>query len=128
MMESKEQRRIKVLVKEDLQKLFNCDRSKMNEIMHSKKRPPVIKIGREFYTTQKQIEQYFNHVDKREIGFNILHKKDLMELFRMGRTKFFEFIKIGSLPVKIIGQDYSISEQSLEKWFADFVGEEIKFK
>lgn len=125
---------IKVLGRSELSELFNCDRFKMNEIMSSVNRPPVVYIGRDYYTTEQQMIEYFEleEIKKKSknkayktqfMGYNfysdlkILYKKDLMEMFNMGKTKFREFIKTGTLPVKIIGQECYITEKKLQEWF-----------
>lgn len=36
--------------------IFNCGRTKMSEIMHSKDKPPVVHIGGEYYSTEKQMK------------------------------------------------------------------------
>ena len=37
-------KQIKILDREEMMKIFNCGRTKMNEIMHSKDKPPVVYI------------------------------------------------------------------------------------
>jgi hypothetical protein len=125
---------IKVLDRDELQKLFNCDRFKMNQIMSSDNRPPVVYIGRDYYTTEQQMIEYFeleenkkkckNKIAKTQVmGYNfysdlrVLYKKDLMKMFNIGRTKFLEFIKTETLPVKTIGQECYITEKKLQEWF-----------
>ena len=125
---------IKILGRAELQKLFKCDRFKMNQIMSSDNRPPVVYIGRDYFTTEQQMIEYFeleenkkkckNKIVKTQVmGYNfysdlkVLYKKDLMKMFNMGRTKFLEFIKTETLPVKIIGQECYITEKKLQEWF-----------
>ncbi len=125
---------IKVLGRQELMKLFNCDRFKMNEIMNSDNRPPVVYIGRDYYTTEQQMIEYFEREDnnkrrKNKVSNNqvmgyefysdlkVLYKKDLMKMLKMKRTKFLEFIKTGTFPVKVIGQECYITEKKLQEWF-----------
>ncbi|AQR89471.1 helix-turn-helix domain protein [Clostridium saccharobutylicum] len=125
---------IKVLGRAELMKLFNCDRFKMNEIMSSEDKPPVVYIGRDYYITEQQMIEYFegeenkkrrkNKVSKTQVMGNefysdlrVLYKKDLMKMFNMGRTKFLEFIKTETIPVKVIGQECYITEKKLQEWF-----------
>lgn len=137
--ELEEDKVFKILGREELQKIFNCNKTKMNEIMHSVNKPPVVYIGRDYYITEKQMQEYFKSsikkcIDKEEEKekqrrkFKILHKKDLMEMFKMGRTTFLKFINTGTLPVKTIGQEYYIEEECLEEWFYKVQGTTIKLK
>ena len=144
--EIEQSKHIKVLGREELQKLFNCDKFKMNKIMSGDNKPPVVYIGRDYYTTEQQMIEYFEKEDdtstnntsannrgrksnasKNKIkGYetyselNVLHKEDLMKMFKMGRTKFLQFIKTDKIPVKIIGQDCYITEKKLQEWFYKF--------
>ena len=144
--EIEQSKHIKVLGREELQKLFNCDKFKMNKIMSGDNKPPVVYIGRDYYTTEQQMIEYFekkedtsanntstnnrgrkSNASKNKImGYEIyselkvLHKEDLMKMFKMGRTKFLQFIKEGTFPVKIIGQDCYITEKKLQEWFYKF--------
>jgi len=133
---------IKILGRDELQKLFKCDRFKMNEIMNSDNRPPVVYIGRDYYTTEQQMIEYFeeeNNKKKRKnkvsnnqvMGYEfysdlkVLYKKDLMKMFNIGRTKFLEFIRTETLPVKVIGQEYYITEKKLQEWFYNVANTKI---
>ena len=70
-------------------------------------------------STEQQIIEYFegeenkkrrkNKVSKTQVmgyefysDLRVLYKKDLMKMFNMGRTKFLEFIKTETIPVKVI--------------------------
>lgn len=133
------ERNIKILGREELQKIFGCGKTKMNEIMHSVDAPPVVYIGRNYYTTEKQLNEYFE--DRRNVkkgrkrkpehtidendnndSSTVLYKKDLMELFKMGRTTFKKFIDTHTLPIKKQGAEYYITENTLQKWFYEFEG------
>lgn len=137
--EKEKKRNIKVLGREELQKIFGCGKTKMNEIMHSVDAPPVVYIGRNYYTTEKQLNEYFE--DRRNVkkgrkrktehtidendnndSSTVLYKKDLMELFKMGRTTFKKFIDTHTLPIKKQGAEYYITENTLQKWFYEFEG------
>ena len=136
--EIEQSKHIKVLGREELQKLFNCDKFKMNQLMNSENKPPVVYIGRDYYTTEQQMIEYFekknntstnnrgrksNASKNKVMGYEIysdlkvLHKEDLIKMFKMGRTKFLQFVKTGTFPVKIIGQDCYITERKLQEWF-----------
>lgn len=110
----------------------------MNRIMHSKDKPPVVYIGGEYYSAERQMKEYFNskmrdekpvtRYDKQDESdgeFHLLHKADLMNMFRMKRTKFKKFIDTKQLPIKIIGQEYYIDSNILQAWFYDFEGLKI---
>lgn len=135
--EIEQSKHIKVLGREELQELFNCDRFKMNKIMSGDNKPPVVYIGRDYYTTEQQMIEYFEAEDSKAknkkklskteaMGYNyysdlkVLHKEDLMKMFKMGRTKFLQVIKTKTFPVKIIGQDCYITEKKLQEWFYKF--------
>ena len=146
LVELKNSKCIKVLGREELQKLFKCDRFKMNQIMSSDNTPSVVYIGRDYYTTEQQMIEYFekkedtsanntstnnrgrkSNASKNKImGYEIyselkvLHKEDLMKMFKMKRTKFLEVIKTGTFPVKVIGQECYITEKKLQEWFYKF--------
>lgn len=133
--ELEEENRFRILGREELQELFNCNKTKMNEIMNSIHRPPVVYIGRDYYITERQIQDYFNQNTKKyfekeerhfKSSFKILHKRDLMGIFKMGRTKFLQFINTGTLPVKVIGQEYYVTEGCLEEWFDRVKGTTIE--
>lgn len=53
-------KQINILDREDMMKIFNCGKTKMNEIMNSKDKPPVVYIGGEYYSTERQMKAYFN--------------------------------------------------------------------
>lgn len=132
------ERNIQILGREELQEIFDCGKTKMNEIMHSVDAPPVVYIGRNYYTTAKQLNEYFedrqnvkkgrkrkpeHEIDENENDSSrVLYKKDLMELFKMGRTTFKKFIDTQTLPIKKQGAEYYITENSLQKWFYRFEG------
>lgn len=58
--EMQKSKQIKILDREDMMSIFNCGRTKMSEIMHSKDKPPVVHIGGEYYSTEKQMKAYFD--------------------------------------------------------------------
>lgn len=137
--EKENKRKIKVFGREELQKIFACNKTKMNQIMHKTDAPPVVYIGGSYYTTEKQLNEYFEGKEnaknnkrtrkikpkveeKEDNDFNLLYKKDLMELFKMGRTTFAKFIKTGTLPIKQKGKEYYITESALQQWFYQFAG------
>lgn len=136
--EFQKSKQIKVLNRDDLMEMFNCNRTKMNQIMHSKDKPPVVYIGGEYYSTERQMKEYFNSKmrDKKPVTrynkqdesdgeLHLLHKKDLMDMLKMKRTKFKKFIDTKQLPIKIIGQEYYIDRDILQAWFYDFEGKRI---
>ena len=142
LVELKNSKCIKVLGREELQKLFKCDRFKMNQIMSSDNTPSVVYIGRDYYTTEQQMIGYFEREDnnkrrKNKVSNNqvmgyefysdlkVLYKKDLMKMFKMKRTKFLEFIKTGTFPVKVIGQECYITEKKLQEWFYNVANTKI---
>ena len=136
--EIQKSKQIKVLNREDLMEKFNCNRTKMNQIMHSKDKPPVVYIGGEYYSTERQMKEYFNSKmrdekpvtrynkqDESDGELHLLYKEDLMNMFKMKRTKFKKFIDTKQLPIKIIGQEYYIDSNRLQAWFYDFEGLKI---
>lgn len=136
--EMQKNKQIKILDREDLMKKLKCGRTKMNETMHSKDKPPVVYIGGEYYSTEKQMEEYFNsktrnkkpvtRYNKQEESdgeLNLLYKEDLMNMFKMGRTKFKKFIDSKQSPIKIIGQECYATSDKLQAWFYDFEGMKI---
>ncbi|MDU1602883.1 MAG: hypothetical protein E6845_07945 [Clostridium sp.] len=139
--EMKRTKYIKVLCRDDIQKLFNCGKTRMNQIMHSNDKPPVVYIGGEYYSTEKQMKEYFNSKDKYkknkksvtryswnkddDVELHVLHKEDLMGMFKMGRTKFKIFIDNEQSPIKILGTECYVTSQKLEEWFDKFEGKKI---
>lgn len=121
---------IKVLTREDIKELFNCERSKMYEIMHSKNRPPVVFIGRDYYSTEKQMKEYFDNIHKKlkrnvSNNCNILYKEELIEMFKMGKNRFKKFTEHNQCPFKNIDTQCYVSEDKLQQWFYDFEGKKI---
>lgn len=55
----------------------------------------------------------------------LLYKEDLMNMFKMGRTKFKKFIDSKDSPIKIIGQGCYITSDKLQTWFYDNEGRKI---
>ena len=139
--EMKRTKYIKVLCRDDMQKLFNCGKTKMNEIMHSKYKPPVVYIGGEYYSTEKQMKDYFNSKteykknEKSVTRYNwskdddaqlhLFYKEDLMDMFKMGRTKFKKFIDSEQSPIKIVGTECYVTNEKLQEWFNRFEGKKI---
>lgn len=136
--EFQKSKQIKVLNRDDLMEMFNCNRTKMNQIMHSKDKPPVVYIGGEYYSTERQMKEYFNSKmrDKKPVTrynkqdesdgkFHLLYKEDLMDMFKMGRTKFKKFIDSKQSPIKVIGQGCYVTSDKLQEWFYDFEGMKI---
>lgn len=136
-----ENKKVKILDREAIMKKFNCGRTKMNEIMHSKDKPPVVYIGGEYYSTEKQMKLYFdskmgykkyqkpitryNTQEMFDSELNLLYKEDLMDMFKMGRTKFKKFIDSKDSPIKIIGQGCYVTSDKLQTWFYDNEGRKI---
>lgn len=133
-----ENKRVKILDREAIIREFNCGRTKMNEIMHSKDKPPVVYIGGEYYSTEKQMKAYFdsktgykksitryNKQEESDVELHILYKEDLMNMFKMGRTKFKKFMDSKQSPIKVIGQECYVTSDKLQAWFYDFEGRKI---
>lgn len=136
--ESAKNKQIKILDREEMMSIFNCGRTKMNEIMHSKDKPPVVHIGGEYYSTEKQMKAYFdsktgykktitryNKQEESDGELHLLYKEDLMNMFKMGRTKFKKFIDSKQSPIKVMGQGCYITSDKLQAWFYDFEGMKI---
>lgn len=139
--EIKRTKYIKVLCRDDIQKLFNCGKTKMNEIMHSNDKPPVVYIGGEYYSTEKQMQDYFNSKTKykkteksatryrwnkdADAELHVLYKEDLMDMFKMGRTKYKKFIDSEQSPIKIVGTECYVTIEKLQEWFDRFEGKKI---
>lgn len=51
-----------------------------------------------------------------ENNLRVLKTKDLMELFGFGKTKMYQVLKSGVLPVVKIGGDYITTEQQIQEW------------
>gem|GEM_PF-1876995 len=139
--EMKRTKYIKVLCRDDIQKLFNCGKTRMNEIMKSNHKPPVVYIGGEYYSTEKQMKDYFNsktEYKKNEkpvtryscskdvdVELHVLYKEDLMDMFKMGRTKFKKFIDSEQSPIKIVATECYVTSPKLQEWSDKFEGKEI---
>lgn len=131
-------KQIKRLDREDMMKIFNCGRTKMNEIMHSEEKPPVVYISGEYYSTEKQMKAYFNSKtgykkaiarDNKQQEFHhrlhLFYKEDLMSMFKMGRTKFKKFIDSKQSPIKTVGTECYVTSEKLQEWFDKFEGKKI---
>lgn len=139
--EMKRTKYIKVLCRDDIQKLFNCGKTKMNEIMHSNDKLPVVYIGGEYYSTEKQMKDYFNSKTQykkneksvtryswnkdADVELHVLYKKDLIDMFKMGRTKFKRFIDSEQSPIKTVGTECYVTSEKLQEWFDKFEGKKI---
>lgn len=125
-MMERETRDLEILCMSDLLKIFNCCREVFNSKMDSRgEKIPAVKIGVDYYSTNILIEEYFKHIDGRRLDFKVVHKRELMSMFKMRRTKFNSFIKVGTVPIKRIGADFGISQAELERWFEDFAGKKV---
>lgn len=131
-------KQIKILDREDMMKIFNCGRTKMNAIMHSENKPPVVYIGGEYYSTERQMKAYFNSKtgykkvitrDSKQQEFHhglyLFYKEDLMNMFKMGRTKFKKFIDSEQSPIKTVGTECYVTSEKLQEWFDKFEGKKI---
>lgn len=138
MTEMAKSKQIKILDREDMMKIFNCGRTKMNAIMHSEEKPPVVYIGGEYYSTERQMKAYFNsktgykktivkYNKQQELydGLNLFYKEDLMNMFKMGRTKFKKFIDSEQSPIKTVGTECYVTSEKLQEWFDKFEGKKI---
>jgi len=134
-------KQIKILDREDMMKMFNCGRTKINQIMHSKGKPPVVNLGGEYYSTEEQMKAYldskmgykkyrkpitkYNAQETSNDELYLLYKEDLMNTFKMGRTKFKKFIDNKQLHIKVIGQECYMTNNKLQAWFYYFEGMKI---
>lgn len=55
----------------------------------------------------------------------ILDKEDLMNMFKIGRTKLKKFIDNKQSPIKVIGQECHVTNNMLQAWFYNFEGMKI---
>lgn len=130
--EMKKTKFVKVLCRDDIQKLFNCGKTKINEIMKSKNKLRVVYIGREYYSTEKQMKEYFDSKKEykknqksvtryswnkdADVELHVLYKEDLINMFKMGGTKFKKCIDNEQVPIKIVGTECYVTSQKLQEW------------
>lgn len=57
----------------------------------------------------------------------ILKQTDLYELLPFKKTKIQELIRSGQLPLVKIGKDYITTEEKMNQWINDHIGQEIFF-
>jgi len=56
-----------------------------------------------------------------------LTQKDLYSLLPFGKTKILQLLKSGEFPAVKIGKDYITTEEKINTWITDNIGEEIFF-
>jgi len=56
-----------------------------------------------------------------------LTQKDLYSLLPFGKTKILRLLKSGEFPAVRIGKDYITTEEKINTWITDNIGEEIFF-
>jgi len=56
-----------------------------------------------------------------------LTQKDLYSLLPFGKTKILQLLKSGEFPAVRIGKDYITTEEKINTWITDNIGEEIFF-
>lgn len=96
----------------------------MNEIIYSKDKPLVVYIGGEYYSTERQMKAYFNSKTgyKRTItkyneqqesydGLHLFYKEDLMNMLKIGRTKFKKVIYSKQSPIKTVGTECYVTSE-----------------
>lgn len=57
----------------------------------------------------------------------ILNQADLYEILPFGKTKVYQLIKSGELPLVKIGKDYITTSKIIEEWIENHIGEEIYY-
>lgn len=55
----------------------------------------------------------------------IITEKDLMNMLPFGKTKFYQLLKAGELPLVKVGKQYITTEAEVEKWIHDNIGNEL---
>ncbi len=57
----------------------------------------------------------------------ILKQTDLYELLPFKKTKILELLRSGQLPVVKVGKDYITTEERINQWINENIGQEIFF-
>ena len=60
-------------------------------------------------------------------NIKILKQTDLYDILPFGKTKINQLIKSGELPLVKIGNDYITTDNILEEWIKEYIGEEIYY-
>ncbi len=55
----------------------------------------------------------------------IITDKEFLEMLPFGKTKFNKLLKAGEFPFVKIGKDYITTEDAIEKWINDNIGQEL---
>ncbi len=53
--------------------------------------------------------------------------QDLLDIFPFGKTKLYQLLQAGVLPVVKVGRQYVTSDEAIQRWILDNVGKEILF-
>lgn len=55
----------------------------------------------------------------------VLNQKDLIEILPFGKTKCWELIRNGVIPMTKVGKDYIITEEKFKKWLDENAGKQV---
>jgi len=138
----KESADIRILKSEDIMKFLKCKKTKFEEVVNNKYyKLPVVKIGRIYYSTEKQLikflelndSQYENYrnnilrsINKSDNYGVVITKSQLREMFCMCEKKFSKFIQSSEFPCRVIGDNCITTSRALQNWF--FVNERREIK
>lgn len=61
------------------------------------------------------------------MALRVITDKELMEMLPFGKTKFYQLLKAGELPLMKIGNDYITTEEIVENWIKEHIGEELYY-
>lgn len=57
--------------------------------------------------------------------YKVYNATELLSVFPFGRTKLFQLLRAGTLPVVKIGRDYLTSKPIIDRWLEEHLGETI---
>lgn len=66
-------------------------------------------------------------INSKTIDLKVLGLKDLYNILPFGKTKIMQLIHAGELPVVKVGRDYITTENKIEKWIEENIGQELYY-
>ena len=66
-------------------------------------------------------------LERRDMENKILSQQDLYDVLPFGKTKVFQLLKSGEIPLVKVGKDYITTFNLLEEWIKNHIGEEIYY-
>ena len=135
---------VKILKSEGIMDFLKCKKTKFEEVVNNKfYKLPVVKIGRTYYSTEKQLVKYLELNDNQYENYRnnilrnsnksdnygvVLTKGQLREMFNMCEKKFSKFIQSNQFPCRVIGNSCNTTSRALQNWFFANEGKEIDIK